>query len=142
MVADTEPNNPYALNSTYGSHPAVVPANPPAVRMWALIYNICMVALYILVAGLGLVLIIFADEINSLEEGQDMSAMIGGVIYTVLGIVLAIVFAVGIVWRRGNGAWIYQTVLIAIGLSSCITWPATIPLLIYWIRDKKRLLET
>ena len=44
--------------------------------------------------------------------------------------------SVGLFWNRGLGGWIYNLILIVLGMTSCCTWPITIPLMIFWIKQK------
>jgi len=144
MKPQNETTNPYALPQSSGGSGADFTLDalaPPAVRFWVQVYNGCMVLLYLGVLAMGIALVVFSDDIAALaEEAPGFQAALMGTVYAVLGLLLAGLFAVGLIWRRGNGAWIYQTVLIVIGLTSCITWPATIPLLIFWIKDRQRLI--
>jgi cell division protein FtsW (lipid II flippase) len=102
-----------------------------------------MIALYLALTVGGVAMIVFADAIAEGDANSSPTevALIGG-IYAGLGVVLTILFAVAFVWRKGTGAWIYQIVLIVLGLTSCCTWPATIPLIIYWIKDKDRIIQS
>jgi cell division protein FtsW (lipid II flippase) len=110
---------------------------------WAKVYNAVMIALYLAVTFGGVAMIVFADAI---AEGDPTTSptefvVLGGV-YSGVGVVLTVLFAVAFFWRKGLGAWIYQIVLIVLGLTSCCTWPATIPLIIYWIKDKDRIIQS
>jgi len=40
---------------------------------------------------------------------------------------------------RRPGVWVYDVVLIALGLTSACLWPITIPLLIFWIKPENKL---
>ncbi|MEM9589101.1 MAG: hypothetical protein AAGA03_17600, partial [Planctomycetota bacterium] len=70
------------------------------------------------------------------DEMTPDQARIMGVIYGIMGAVFTVAFLVGLAWSRGIGGWVYNLILIALGLTSCCTWPATIPLIIYWIKAK------
>lgn len=117
----------------------------PQVITWFKVYAAFMVLLYVLVAVFGVFLIsnpdIFVDDSGtgpSNAPTDEMEATIMGVIYGGLGVVLAIAFAIGLFTPRKFWGWIYNLVLICIGLTSCCFWPATIPLLIFWIKDENR----
>jgi Na+(H+)/acetate symporter ActP len=104
-----------------------------------------MVLLYIAVTGFGLFITANADKIVNPDAGigsnQPAStdeALFMGVIYAVLGVVLAIVFAVSLFTPRRFWGWVYNLVMICFGLTSCCFWPATIPLLIFWIKPEVR----
>ena len=88
-----------------------------------------MAALYVLVAILGAVLVFFRDVMAQDPEFEmdATEALVTGVLILLMGMVLAMAFAFGMVWRRGMGGWVYNLVLIAFGMTSCCTCPATIP---------------
>lgn len=118
------------------------PSEPPKVIFWARVYNGAMIALYLALSVVGGFLIAFAEELAADSADTDpMEMTIMGSIYLVTGAILTIVFSVALVWKKGGGAWIYQMIMIIIGLTSCCTWPATIPLMVYWIRDRDRILR-
>jgi hypothetical protein len=48
----------------------------------------------------------------------------------------AIVFALPFVLPRRPWVWVYDMVVICIGLTSCCIMPAALPLLIYWIKPE------
>ena len=115
----------------------------PAVMTWQLVYVILMVLIYLAVLGIGVVLVqnraeIAADDPETTEE----QLMVFGTIYSVLGGVLALVYSVGLFWRNGKGGWVYNIVLQALGLTSCCTWPMTIPLLIFWIKHRDEIVSS
>ncbi len=91
-----------------------------------------MLALYVMVIIGGIAMMTFSSTI---AEGDPTTSpeqvMVVGGVYTLIGMVLSVLFAVPFFWRRGNGEWIFQVILIVIGLTSCCTWPATIPLMIF-----------
>ena len=101
---------------------------------WYRIYCGFMSALYLLVSGLGAFLVIFA--LMNPENVESTEQLITGAIYLAVGVVLLIVFALGLLLPRKPYHWIYGIVLIALGLTSCCLWPATIPLLIFWIKSE------
>ncbi len=70
------------------------------------------------------------------QEMSATEAKVIGVIFAVIGLPLAILFAAGLFWKKGQGAWVFHIVLIAIGLTSACCLPTNIPLLIFWIKAK------
>jgi hypothetical protein len=113
-------------------------SNPnPAVLKWQMVYLTLMVLLYSALAVGSIVLFAFAERIaESDKETDPVMIQFMAIFYGLFALAFATIHAVGLFWRRGTGGWIYQIVLIALGLSQCWTWPATIPLLIYWIKHK------
>lgn len=102
-----------------------------------------MLLLYLAVVFIGLAMVIFSGEIAADDPtSKPAEVVVIGSIYAVLGLGMSALFAVGFLWRKGNGAWIYQVILIVLGMTSCCTWPATIPLLIYWVKDRDRIIQS
>ena len=53
----------------------------------------------------------------------------------VIGLVLIFMSVLAIFLPPRPRVWIYNIVVIALGFASCCCMPATIPLLIFWLRD-------
>jgi hypothetical protein len=53
-----------------------------------------------------------------------------------MGVALAAPFAVAPFLPRRRWVWVLHVVLIALGMTSCACIPATVPLLIFWIRPE------
>ena len=139
-----EPKNPYStpqqnFQPTQNYQPQR-PFNPnPAVRTWQLVYVLVMAFCSLGIVGLGCFLLfgedIFRNDPNVTDA--DIAAMqMMSWVYIAAGAVSFLLYAVGAFLRRGMVGWIYNIVLLGLGLTSCCTWPATIPLMIYWIKDK------
>lgn len=137
------PKNPY--QTPHGQPQAPQASSPltnfdgpaPSVVTWQMVYLALMVLVYLMLTVGGICVYIFANEIAAEDPSTDPEIFrIAGVIYSALGFVLGIVFAVGLFWKRGMGGWVYNIILIALGLTSCVTWPMTIPLMIHWIKHK------
>jgi len=127
------PTNPVVAQAT-----VVRPLNPhPAVKKWQIVYLIAMLLLYLAVAVGGFLMFLFRAEIAASDaEMTEAEVAIMGLVYGVMGVLFFAVHSVGLYWRRGMGGWIYNLVLIGLGLTSCCTWPMTIPLMIFWIKHK------
>ena len=139
------PGNPYESPSTtpYPGTPFKVPINPnPQVQIWHLVYVGFVLFCCVLVIIGSVLAFIFAEEIAQADmEMQPEELQIMGVVYAVFGILGAILHMVGLVWRKGMGGWVYNLILIVLGvLCSCCTWPAAIPLMIFWIKDKDSII--
>lgn len=128
------PTNPVVAQGA----PVARPLNPnPAVKKWQIVYLIAMLFLYLAVAVGGLLLALFRAEIAASDpDVREWELGMMGTVYGVMGVLLFAVYSVGLFWRRGMGGWIYNLVLIGLGLTSCCTWPMTIPILIFWIKHK------
>ena len=135
------PDDPFSAPTTKLE---ITRTGPPAVMTWQLVYVILMMILYALVSVLGGALMIFAEQIAEDPdfEMQPGEALVMGIVYAILGVGLFAMYAVGLFWRRGMGGWVYNIILIAIGLTSCCSWPLTIPILIFWIRDKDMIVNS
>ena len=111
------------------------PVIRPQVIMWFKFYAILMVILYVLVAAVGV--LFFIPDLVPADTAEDAIAMkFAGVVYLGLGLVFAGVFVVGLVTKGQSWAWIYNLVLICIGLTSCLFLPICIPLLIFWLKPE------
>jgi len=112
----------------------------PAVVTWFKVYAAFMVLLYVLVAVGGALILAMMDLI--LEEAgagvDELELKVQGWLCLVMGIGLTAAFVVGLLTPRRPWAWVFSIVLIALGLTSCCTWPATIPLLIFFLKSETR----
>ena len=118
---------------------------PPKVVGWYRVYAGAMTFLYLLLIGLGLFLLLSPNALIDPDAGMlsnrpadETEALILGAVYSGLGLVLAATYAVSFFLPRRRGSWIYGIVLIAIGMTSCLCLPATIPLLIHWLKPECR----
>lgn len=107
----------------------------PGVWPWFIVYCVAMALMYLFVAGIGLVFF-FVDP--GAMEMEPLEAMALGVIYSGLGLSLCVVFAVAPFLPRRKWVWIYDLVVICLGMTSCCTLPACVALLIFWIRPETR----
>jgi hypothetical protein len=103
-------------------------------HFWYRMLCSAMFLLYSLVAALGVFLLFFADTGISASEQED--ALMAGVIYAFLGFLLGTFYLICILLPRRPFNWIVGFIAIGISMTSCCTWPATIPLLIYWIKPE------
>jgi len=72
------------------------------------------------------------------RDYSSEETMITGIIYALVGAVFFAVFLVATLLPAKPYNWVVGIVMIAIGMTSCCLWPATIPLLIYWIKPETR----
>lgn len=107
------------------------------VFFWYRIYAGSMAAMYAMLIALGIFVIFFGADPSKNEQTE---ALIGGLLYAVLGAVFFLIYAAAFFLPRKPWAWIYHIVLICIGLTSCCLLPATIPLLIYWLKPETKAL--
>lgn len=119
----------------------------PKVVVWFRVYCAVMILVYIAVAVLGGWVasnpsVLTSNNPNpsptsSMPTSQE-EALFVGVIYCGMGAFFAIVHIVPFLLPRRFGVWVFSIVVIALGMTSCLTWPATIPLLIFWVRKETR----
>jgi MFS family permease len=107
----------------------------PGVITWYRAYSALMTLLYLFFVVVGIFFLTVAptDRNMSSEEAQ----ITGGIMFF-MGIVLAIPFAIGTFLPQKPWAWVFGLVLICIGLTSVCCMPATIPLLIHWIKPETK----
>lgn len=108
------------------------PPTPPVVT-WFKVYAIFMAVVYAGVCVLGLAMLTMPGFLGSAHS--DPGLLISGGVYAVLGLAFGIPFALAPFFRQ-SWAWVYDLVLICVGMTSCACWPATIPLLIYWLKPE------
>ena len=104
-----------------------------------------MLVIHLVFIGFGVFLVanpdFFVDKSESPGLGslnEELETQVAGVFYAGLGVILALAFIVALLTPRRFWAWIYNLVLICLGLTSCCFWPITIPLLIFWIKPEVR----
>jgi hypothetical protein len=122
-------NNPPGISSPDGSPAA------PSVVTWFRVYAGFMALVYLALFSLGIFLVLLPVYSPSGLHPPDSFL---GIIYAVMGFVLAIPFAVGVALRPARWVWTYNLVLICFGMLSACSWPITIPLLIYWINAETK----
>ena len=116
-------------------------SSPPGVLLWFKVFCGLMLLLYVLVAGVGALLLAMPEQFADPEAGfaSDQSeAVILGVVYLALGLVFAVLYALPFILPRGKGTWVYNLVMICLSMTSFCCLPAAIPLLIFWIKQETR----
>jgi hypothetical protein len=102
---------------------------------WFDAYCILMAVVYLIIVGVGIVFLVLEPT------GPDLSlaeVRVTGIVFTWMGLILAVPFAIGAFMPRKSWAWVFGLVLICIGLTSLCCLPATIPLLIHWIKPETK----
>lgn len=122
-----EPKSDYGAG--YGPKPQVV--------FWYRVYCSAMLLLGVLYLVGGIALLILAPQLEM--KGDDRAGlMIQGLVFTVMSVPIMLFNLVGILIPRKRWGWIYGIVAIAFGLTSPCCLPATIPLLIFWIKPETK----
>ena len=115
-----------------------IPTNArPGVWKWYVLYCVAMAIVYLLCLAFGIFLATNADMLAAEDPSIDAVAIqIQGVLFTVLGGLLFFVFAAGPFVPRSKAGWIYGFVPICIGLTSLCCLPASLPLLLAWLKPE------
>ena len=109
------------------------PATPPVYK-WFVVYCVCMALLYLTMAAVG-VGFLFMEPDRDMSEAE---AKVMGVLMLVFGLVFCVPYASVPFLPRKSWVWILGLVLICIGLTSACCLPASIPLLIFWIKPEMK----
>jgi hypothetical protein len=110
------------------------PEGRPQVVTYYRVYAVLMAVMYFVCVAAGVLMIVVGDQIP--HRSNDLPAAVQGVIYTVVGAPLCAAFIVAATGGRARWRYIYGFVMIAIGLMSCCCMPASIPLLIFWLKPE------
>jgi hypothetical protein len=106
----------------------------PAVWTWYIVYCAFMALMYFVVMLAGVLILFFLSK-----EDPDMPVnIIMGVLYMFLGLLFMVVYAIGPFFPKAKWSWIYGMVLIGIGMTSICCLPASIPLLIFWLKPETK----
>jgi hypothetical protein len=101
-------------------------------------YAGAMALLYAAVTVGGVAMIFFrgelVDEATPVEE-----IVITGAILAAMGALFFVIFAFGTFIPSRPWAWIVGIVLIGVGMTSCCCLPASIPLLILWLKPEAQV---
>ena len=109
-------------------------ATTPPVFPWFVAYCILMALGY-----LGLVVVGIASIF--MEPDKDMSAeeaTLMGAVFIILGLVFSVPYAAAPFLPRTSWVWVLGLVLICLGLTSICCLPASIPLLIHWLKPEMK----
>jgi hypothetical protein len=112
----------------------------PAVITWYVVYCVAMALLYLALVGFGVfMLAVGTGKIEGFEGEETKSELlIQGILFTVMGLPFSAFYLGGALVPRKKWGWIYGIVAIAIGLTSCCLLPATVPLLIFWLKPQTK----
>jgi hypothetical protein len=115
-----------------------VPSGRPKVWEWFVVYCIAMAILYLVCAALGVAMIVVDPAALDADPAEAPFMDIEGAVLLGMGVVLLVPFAAAPFLPRRKWVWIYDLVLICLGLTSCCTVPACIPLLLYWLKPEAK----
>ena len=130
------PNYPHA-SAGYGYAPPPH-AERPRVWPWFVTYAVLMALMYFILGGVGITLLVLGPEQLASAQHDATEIMINGVVLSVCA-VLGIPFALAPFLPRKPGVWVFDLVLICLGLTSPCCLPMTIPLLIFWLKPETKV---
>jgi hypothetical protein len=108
--------------------------SPPGVLLWQRVYCGAMTLMYVVLVAVCIAMAVFADDLADAETSSG-ELLFGGILLGIVSLGCAALFAAGLFLPRRRWAWIYHLVLIGLGMTSCACLPATVPLLIFWVRS-------
>ena len=111
---------------------------PPKVIRWFKVYAIVMSVVFGFVFFVCIALVIGVQFVPEKEQGDRIVMTIMGVLYGLIGLVLAIPYTMAAFLPRKPWVWVFDLVMICLGLTSPCCMPATIPLLIFWLKPDAR----
>ena len=103
----------------------------PPVLTWFRVYSGAMAALYALVVVLGIFFAVAPAAWLEMEPGENY---VIAIICIAVGIPFVAAFLAPFFLAPRPWVWVYDLVLIAIGFGSCCILPASVALLVFWIR--------
>ena len=115
---------------------SIKPTEPPPVLVWYRVYCGAMALLYLVCLAGGIALLSLRDLLPSDEDVPPEMWLLYGVGFTVVGGLLAPAFLASFFLPRSRRAWVYHVVLIALGMVSVCCLPATVPMILYWIKPE------
>jgi len=92
-------------------------------------------------AGLTVACVAFlllSDRIPDIETEDATALKIQFAVMLVVSVPLAALFGIAPLLPKRRAAWIYGFVTIGIGMTSACCLPATIPLLLFWIKPETK----
>lgn len=126
------PNYPSKPTPQYDPDPEM-----PQVWIWYAIYCGLHALMYLFVIGVGIFLAVVAHTVDD-PEMEPAEAIFVAVFYGIVGLLGFAFYLTGIFLPKGKVSWIWGLIAICFGFSNCCTLFASIPLLIFWIKDDLR----
>lgn len=105
----------------------------PAAVTWFLVYCGVLCFLYLGVVAIG---IVFLSLDPAQLDQSRMEALVLGGLFTVVGAACLVASALPFFLPRRPWVWIYDLVIICMGMTSACFLPASIPLLIFWMKPE------
>jgi hypothetical protein len=109
--------------------------SPPTVLRWFKVYAGVQTALYGICLFVGLLLIFVGAR--SLEDGREVLVVLG-VVLAITGLLLGPACALSFFLPRQPWVWIYDLVIICVGMFNGFLAPLCVTLLIYWTKPEAK----
>lgn len=104
---------------------------------WYVAYCLLMALLYVVAIG-GCAFLLLWPQIPDME-GEDATILkMQFAVLLVLCVPLAVLFGIAPLLPKRRAAWIYGFITIGIGMTSACCLPASIPLLVFWIKPETK----
>jgi hypothetical protein len=108
---------------------------PPRVVFWFKLYSGFLCVLYLATAAFSVFLL--QGDVSSLEMSPTV-ARIAGAVFLALSLLLSGACLLPLVLRPRPWLWVYDLVVICIGMTSVCTLPASLPLMIFWMKPETK----
>lgn len=106
----------------------------PPVWRWFVAYSVLMALLYLFVIFLGGYFLTHPEILRGPRDDPEVM----GAVFVVVGLLMMLPFAAAPFLPRKPWVWVFDLVLICLGLTSACCLPASIPLLIFWLRPETK----
>lgn len=110
----------------------------PGAVVWFKVYAAINAIVYGLVFALGVFMMVVPGFDPTGSSSPELGPIVFGIIYGGMGLLFAVPYTIALFLRPKKWVYVFDLVLICIGLMSCACWPISIPLLIYWFNPDVR----
>jgi len=107
----------------------------PRVVWWFRVYCGFLAFIYLVLVAFSLFLLF--GELPESETPEDEARFMGG-IFLFLGIILFVACLIPHFFSPRPWLWIYDLVIIGLGMTSACFLPVCVPLLIYWLKPETK----
>ena len=108
---------------------------PPKVVFWFKLYAGFLAFIYLLVTGCSMIFFFVSPAELEMERPE---ALIMGGVFLAFGLSFLIASALPLFLKPRPWVWIYDLVIICLGLTSACSLPMCIPLLIFWLKPETK----
>lgn len=124
----------YSNIGATSSSPSQPAAPKPGVWTWYVVYCVFLALIYFALMGAGLAILFLVEP----KPSDDIAKNITGFFMLAAGLVFFIPFAAAPFLPNKPWVWIYGIVMIAFGMTSACTLPASIAILIFWMKPETK----